>query len=195
MDNSITTGEIVRQVAVRWDMANGDPEGDPIQTEVRRLKDLAGVFSDENAYAMMNPEKEIYRVSFWSPVAPGTTGGLFIGSSRIMPGRVGAEYFMTKGHFHDRQESAEFYWGVKGEGLLLLMDADRKCRAEKVAAGSVHYIPAFTAHRLVNVGTIPLICGACWPSDAGHDYARIAKTGFSVRVFMKDALPFIQHIH
>jgi hypothetical protein len=36
--------------------------------------------------------------------------------------------------------------------------------------------------RLVNIGDSQLAVGACWPSDAGHDYASIDRAGFSVRV-------------
>ena len=47
--------------------------------------------------------------------------------------------------------------------------------------GSVHYIPGNVAHRVANTGNEPLIFLASWPSDAGHDYARIRETGFSKR--------------
>ena len=63
------------------------------------------------------------------------------------------------------------------------MDENGYCRWEKVFPGSVHYIPGNVAHRLANTGTETLRVGACWPSDAGHDYATIAANGFTKRLF------------
>jgi hypothetical protein len=36
---------------------------------------------------------------------------------------------MTKGHFHAIENRAEYYWGIEGEGILLLMDKKRNTRA------------------------------------------------------------------
>jgi glucose-6-phosphate isomerase len=130
-------------------------------------------------------------VQVWLPVAENTSAGLFFGTSTIMPGKVGNEYFMTKGHFHAKSDRAEFYWGVQGKGMLLLMDRNRNTRAEEVIPGSLHYIPGETAHRLVNTGDENLVVGACWPSDAGYDYDEIAQHGFSARLFEKDGKPVL----
>src|SRR5690606_14508962 len=99
---------------------------------------------------------------------------------------VGDEYFMTKGHFHVNRNRGEFYWGLEGEGLLVLMDEERKVEVQEVKKGSVHYIKGHVAHRVINTGSSQLSFGACWPSDAGHDYESIEKKGFSVRVMEKD---------
>jgi len=106
-----------------------------------------------------------------------------------MPGKVGSEYFMTKGHFHEKSDRAEFYWGVKGFGMLVLMDRERNTWAEEVHSGSLHYIGGEIAHRLVNTGDENLVVGACWPSDAGHDYAEIAMNGFSARLLEVEGEP------
>ena len=53
----------------------------------------------------------------------------------------------------------------------------------EIDIGSVHYIPGNVAHRLANTGTEVLRVGACWPSDAAHDYATIAASGFMKRLF------------
>lgn len=151
------------------------------------LGDLRGVFADADAdaWARMDPATLAYSVVMHAAVPEGTTGGLFFGTSLIEPGDVGGECFMTRGHFHALADRAEYYWGIAGHGLLLLMTADRRCRVERVSAGSLHYIPGHTAHRLVNTGAERLVVGACWPSDAGHDYASIEQSGFSVRVFRR----------
>jgi glucose-6-phosphate isomerase len=35
---------------------------------------------------------------------------------------------------------------------------------------------------VANTGNGPLTFGACWPADAGHNYAEIAQNGFSSRL-------------
>jgi glucose-6-phosphate isomerase len=48
--------------------------------------------------------------------------------------------------------------------------------------GSLHYIKGNTSHRVANTGESVLSFGACWPSDAGHDYNVIAKEWFCKKV-------------
>jgi len=166
-------------------------KGKPVLNQVRLLKDVKGIFSDQKAPDEMNPETPVYTVQAWLPVEDGTPGGLFFGVSTILPGKVGNEYFMTKGHFHSTSDRAEFYWGIAGKGMLILMDRDKNTWAEEVYPGSLHYIGSETAHRLANTGVVKLIVGACWPSDAGHDYKAIAESGFSARLLEVDGKPIL----
>ena len=156
--------------------------GESVQAEVRRLGELAGVFADEAARRAMDMQQVVYRVQRYQPIVEGTVGGLYFGNTIIEPGLVGDEFFMTKGHFHAKRDRGEYYWCLSGQGLLLLMDESRGYRVEVMQSASLHYIPGHTAHRCVNTGDDSLVFGACWPSDAGHDYEAIATDGFSVRV-------------
>ena len=165
--------------------------GEPVMNQTRKLKEIPGIFADEKAYAEMDQDQRAYTVQAWLPVADGTQGGLFFGASTIYPGKVGNEYFMTKGHFHSLGDRAEFYWGVQGKGMLILMDRDRNTWAEEVYPGSLHYIRGEIAHRLANTGSEDLVVGACWPSDAGHDYDEIAVNGFSARLIEIDGNPIL----
>lgn len=171
---------------VKLNPDNYELSGEPIIIQARKLKDIPGIFGDEIAYSEIDQEQVAYAVQAWLPVAEGTAGGLFFGTSTIYPGKVGNEYFMTKGHFHAKSDRAEFYWGVQGKGMLILMDRERKTWAEEVFPGSLHYIGSEIAHRLANTGNEKLIVGACWPSDAGHDYEEIAVNGFSARLVEVD---------
>lgn len=166
------------------------------QTRIARktIGELGGVFVDANAWQQVAPSTLAYTVAAHFPVADGAEGGLFFGVSMIEPGVVGEEFFMTRGHFHAKRDRGEYYWGESGEGLLILMAEDRKGRVEKVRPGSLHYIPGHTAHRLVNTGTTQLRVGACWPSDAGHDYDTIAKNGFSIRVFSRKGEVVVEQV-
>jgi len=174
---------------VELDLNNYALKGEPVSNQTRKLKDLSGIFLDQEAFDQMGPEQIAYTVQSWLPVADGTPGGLFFGISTIYPGKVGNEYFMTKGHFHAKSDRAEFYWGVQGKGMLILMDRERNTWAEEVYPGSLHYIGGEIAHRLANIGDENLIVGACWPSDAGHNYEEIAVNGFSARLLEVDGKP------
>lgn len=167
----------------------GEMQGPSLQRSVKRLRELSGLFQDETARKAMDQETIVYSVQWCEHLVQGTEGGLFWGSTRIEPGQVGREYFMTRGHFHAKRDRGEFYTAVQGEGLLLLMDENRQSRAEEMTSGSLHYIPAYTAHRTINTGSSPLIFWACWPSDAGHDYETIAAQNFSAHVVERNGKP------
>lgn len=164
-------------------------EGEPVVNQTRKLKVISNIFKQQEFLGNMDMEQTVYSVQSWMPLPEGTEGGQFFGVSTIYPGRVGDEYFMTKGHFHEIPDRTEFYWGIKGEGMLILMDRNRNTRAERVHPGSIHFIGSDIAHRLANVGREKLIVGACWPSDAGHDYDEIAVNGFSARLMDIEGVP------
>lgn len=168
---------------------NARLSGEGVTRDRKHLADLAGVFEDTASFRQMDGSQVVYEVDSWMPVPGSTEGGLFFGLTHLYPGTVGDEYFMTRGHFHAVENRAEYYWGIEGEGLLLLMDKDRNTRAERMTPGSLHYIPGFTAHRVVNTGSSILRFGACWPSDAGHNYEAIASAGFSARVKNRENTP------
>jgi glucose-6-phosphate isomerase len=164
-------------------------KGESVIHKKTYIRDLKGLYLDEEARVGMPQDTILYEVDAYFPVPEGTEGGLFFGITRINPGKIGNEYIFTKGHFHAKSDRGEYYWGIKGEGMLLLMDRERNCRAEIVRPGSLHYIPAHTAHRVANTGTIILSFGASWPSDAGHDYEEIFRNGFSSRLIEAEGEP------
>ena len=165
-----------------FDALAGSLSGKEVTRGGKSIGQLKGVFADEDARAAMPQDTPAYNVVAHFPVSEGTPGGLFFGVSLLEPGVVGREFFMTRGHYHAQIDRGEYYWGIRGTGLLVLMTKDRTWRVEPVKPGSLHYIPGHTAHRLVNTGDEQMAVGACWPSDAGHDYASIDRDGFSVRV-------------
>lgn len=157
-----------------------------IQESTRTLGQLEGIFADRDAFCAMDPNTVVYRVQAWRPVAEGTEGGLFWGTTMIEPGQVGAEYFMTHGHLHQKRNRTEFYGTVEGNGALILMNETRKTWMEPMSPGSLHFIPPNVAHRVANTGKGPLRFLACWPSDAGHDYEIIRREGFGARLLNID---------
>jgi glucose-6-phosphate isomerase len=165
-------------------------QGGSLDRISRRVGDLGDIFHDRRAYTALPKDKLVYEVVSSFPVPEGTEGGLFLGITYIHPGKVGDEYFMTKGHFHKIRNRAEIYICMEGEGMLILMNEDRtQTRAEKMEPGSVHYIHGYTAHRTANTGSGILSFGACWPSDAGHDYDTISEHGFSKILVDRGGVP------
>jgi glucose-6-phosphate isomerase len=108
----------------------------------------------------------------------------------VMPGRIGDEYFMTKGHLHAWREAAEFYIGLSGEGVMLLEDeVSGESRMAPLRAHAVVYVPGKTAHRTMNTGRVALTYLGVYPAKAGHDYAAIAGRNFRCVVIERDGQP------
>ena len=173
------------------DWSKGVLTGDSVQSFSKTLGQVRSIFQDQAAASRLPAELELYRVQLFAPVAEGTEGGLFWGSTTIHPGKVGDEYYMTKGHFHRLRNRGEYYATFHGEGALLLMDEQGATRYETMLPGSMHYIPGNTAHRVANTGSVPLVFAACWPSDAGHDYETIEREGFSARMLERNGKPVL----
>lgn len=174
---------------VDLDYDTGKIAGENVQTVQRQMRELEGIFQDAEAFAAKDPNEIVYEVQYVLPVPDGTEGGLFWGNTTVYPGKVGNEFYMTKGHFHAVRNRGEYYATILGEGALLLMKEGGAIRWEPMRPGSLHYIPGNTAHRAANVGSNPLTFLACWPADAGHDYETIRRSGFSGRMLDLNSKP------
>ncbi len=135
---------------VNW--ADGALQAPGLKVSENKLGQLTGIFRDQQAWRLLDPETVVYRVWWWEPVPSGTEGGLFWGITEIQPGRVGNEYFMTRGHWHVIRNRAEFYGTVAGIGKLVLMDRGGRTWFEDMTPGSLHYVAGEVAHRIVNTG-------------------------------------------
>jgi len=182
----------IYEPSVTVEIESGKLAGKKVINVTKKLGYLENLFSNEEARKEMDQDQIIYEVQAHLPVDDGTPAGLFFGNTIIHPGKVGDEYFMTKGHFHAQSDRAEYYWGIEGEGMLVLMDKNRNTWAEKMFKGSLHYIPADVAHRTVNTGSSKFVLGACWPSDAGHNYDEIMDNGFSARLVEGNGEPVLE---
>jgi glucose-6-phosphate isomerase len=148
---------------------------------VRRLSDLRSCFMDKAAVESRlacGEDSVLYTVTSVEPASG--EGQLHYGLGVLYPGRVGDEYFMTKGHLHAHRAAAEIYVGLSGEGAMLLEDeASGETRLVSLRADTIVYVPGHTAHRTVNTGTEPLVYLGIYPASAGHDYGAIARNNFS----------------
>jgi glucose-6-phosphate isomerase, archaeal len=179
----------ISESPIRVDWREGTLAGAGVRESLKTVGQMAGLYRDEAARLRLDPKTLVYRVQFWQPVRQGTEGGLFWGTTILEPGKVGAEYFMTHGHFHHIRNRGEYYATVQGEGALILMAENGETRQECMSPGTVHYIPGNTAHRVANTGKSQLVFLASWPSDAGHDYEVIRRSGFGASVIEIDGKP------
>jgi len=160
---------------------------------VRRLSDLEGCFEDPKAYqsALAADNPVVYRVIAVEPASG--PGDLHYGLGILYAGKVGNEYFLTKGHLHQTREASEVYIGQSGEGLMLLEDERTgESRTAPLGAGRVVYVPGHTAHRTVNTGSEPLTYFGIYPANAGHDYGAIAKRNFLKVVAEENGRPVMK---
>jgi glucose-6-phosphate isomerase len=176
-------------LGVHLDPATGALSGDGVVESVRTIGDLKGVFADEAAREAMNQAQVAYRVQAYEPGPEGTPGAVCAATTFLQPGMVGDEYLMTRGHFHANEDRPELEVTVAGEGMLVLMTEDRVTRAEPMRPGSVHHVPARTAHRVANTASAMLVFVSYWASETGHDYKAIRERGFSARVLQVDGQP------
>jgi glucose-6-phosphate isomerase, archaeal len=170
------------------DPLEGTIEGAP-QTE-RRLSDMRGSFADEDAFAvaLVQGDPVLYTLAAVAP-AQGE-GALHYAIAQIHPGCIGAEYYMTKGHYHAWRPAAEVYIGLSGAGFMLLEDEEsRESRLLPLTPNTVVYVPGHTAHRTINTGEIPLTYLGIYPAAAGHDYGSIATQNFRKVLVAVDGKP------
>jgi len=146
---------------------------------IRRLSDVIDIFQDKKAAEEALKENPIiYKV--YNVQIPEESGHLQHCISIVYPGKIGNEYYMTKGHFHKIKETAEIYLTLKGRGKLVMQTPDQKSKVLDMEEGSISYIPPYWAHRTVNTGNKPLIFFGAYRGDAGHNYGIIEEKGMAV---------------
>lgn len=159
------------------DLDTGSLTPDRDTVVIRRLADVRDLFLHEPRAELSSPVYEVFPVE-----VPPTNSNLLHSVTVLQPGKVGDEYFMTKGHFHAVRDRAEIYLGLAGSGRLVMATEDGDSAVEPLHRGTVSYVPGGWAHRSVNVGAEPLVFLAVYIGDAGYDYSTIEREGFPVRV-------------
>ncbi len=145
----------------------------------RTLGSMRGQYHDTAAYDELAADDDALLYEVYELARPHEAGELLHGISIVHPGRVGDEYYMTKGHYHAWRPASEYYIGIRGAGILLLEDeASGACWSTPLIANSGAYVPGHAAHRTVNTGTEPLIFLGIYPYNAGHDYGAIVERNF-----------------
>jgi len=163
--------------SVQFDFSDGTFEPVKQRTD-RHVSDLSMMFHDEQAVeqAIADGDKIVYEI--WYHPFETSESDMALGVTRINPGKVGDEFHMTKGHIHERDDQAEIYFCVQGEGYLLLQTLDGEFQAEQWSPGTISHIPPMWAHRVVNTGDDLLVFVASYHLCAGHDYEPVIERGF-----------------
>ncbi len=158
----------------------------------RKLSAMKGQFADRGAYDAMLAQEDVVLYEVYELKRPEVAGELLHGISIVHPGMVGEEYFMTKGHFHAQLETAEIYYCLKGQGMMVMETPEGDWAVEELQPGRVLYVPPRWAHRSVNTGqNEDLVTFFVYPGNAGHDYGTIEAQGFRKLVLQKDDQPQI----
>jgi glucose-6-phosphate isomerase, archaeal len=154
---------------------------------VRRLSAMQGQYLDAQAFeAMLTQDPVLYEV--YEIKRPELAGELMNGITIVHPGKVGEEYFMTKGHFHTVLDTAEVYYCLKGEGAMVMETLEGEWSVEELHSGRVLYVPPRWAHRSVNTSLREdLVMFFIYPANAGHDYGTIEQQGFRKLILERDS--------
>jgi glucose-6-phosphate isomerase, archaeal len=164
---------------------------------VRRLSNLRGQFYDQVAYDAMLAKEDTALYEVYEIKRPEVEGELLSGISIVHPGKVGDEFFMTKGHFHTVLETAELYYCLSGEGFMVMETPEGETAIESLAPGKVLYVPPRWAHRSVCTSSQEdLITFFVYPGHAGHNYGTIEENGFRKLIVEKgNQIEFIDNPH
>ena len=159
------------------------------ESSKRHVSNMRGMYADEAATEELIKNGDPLVYEFYEMGAPEKASDQAFGASITYPGKVGNEYFMTKGHFHTILDTAEVYYCLSGEGYMLLESPEGDWNAQRLSPGVAVYVPPRYAHRSVNTGDVPMVTFFCFRGDAGHDYGTIETKGYRKLIVEKDGKP------
>ncbi|TET55439.1 MAG: glucose-6-phosphate isomerase [Actinobacteria bacterium] len=155
----------------------------------RKLSSMLGMFADKDIFDQMLAKEDSMVYEVFEKEVPEQSGQLAHAVTVIHPGKVGNEYFMTKGHFHVKENNAEIYLGIKGNGGIIMQNKEGQSSYYPIEPGTVAYVAPYWAHRTVNTGNVAFSFLAIYPADAGHDYGSIEQIGFPKLVVEQNSHP------
>lgn len=145
----------------------------------RKLSALKGQFHDQKACEKMISTNDQLVYEVYEIKRPEVAGEMIMGISIVHPGKVGDEFFMTKGHFHIHLETSEMYYCIRGKGYMVMETPEGDTSAEALIPGRILYIPPGWAHRSVCTSRDDdLVNFFIYPANAGHNYSTIERDGF-----------------
>jgi glucose-6-phosphate isomerase len=178
------TGTTTLQPSALTVLADGMLTGSTAGYE-KRLVEMAGAYADAAAFqgAIETRGTDAVVYSVRSHQYDNSPGALIVGTSTLLPGTIGGEFAMTRGHLHRIANRGELYYCVSGHGLVLLDAVGGDSATVELTPGLATSIPGGWVHRSVNIGTEPFVTLFCYAADAGQDYEVIsAAGGMSMRI-------------
>jgi glucose-6-phosphate isomerase len=153
---------------------------------------MAEQYADSASCAELLAHGDVVLYEVYELARPSRPGELSHGTSILHPGKVGDEYFMTKGHFHSVADTAEVYYCLQGNGMMVMESPAGDWSVEELSAGRVLYVPPRWAHRSVNTSdSVDLVTFFIYPAYAGHDYGTIETAGFRKLVVERCGRPAV----
>ena len=183
--------EIMTPWAVDIDLITGVMR-EPDRVLVRKASAMRGYYQDAAALERLIGQGDPVHYEVFEKHIPETYGHLLLCISKLYPGRVGDECFMTKGHYHTISGTAEVYLCIMGTGTMMMKTAAGACRTEAMRRHRMVYVPPHWAHRSINTGDEALVSFCVYPADAGHNYGDIATEGFPRRVYVRQGKAVIE---
>jgi len=182
---------LIQPYTVEFDLEAGLMKR-PTTRTVRTAADMRGHYHDSRALEDLISSGNPTHYEVFESLPPEEYGHIFFCLSKLQPGKVGDEYFMTKGHYHTVVQTGELYLCLRGKGFLLMKTEDGQLAAKPFYRGAMVYVPPYWAHRSVNTGNEPLVSFCSYNAEAGHNYGDIEKQGFLKRVLDIGGTPVIQ---
>ena len=136
----------------------------------RTLRDLADLFCDPEAVRSRLSQDNPVIYEFHEYVAARKREELVAATCTLFPGKVGNEFHMTRGHFHDPANFAEVYFVESGRGLLLLQSREGHFATVDMEPGTIIYVPPDYFHRSANIGDEPLVFFGVYSGETDHNY-------------------------
>lgn len=144
----------------------------PDVMERTRLRDIKDIFYDVKAVRDRDDSEAIYKSYLRQ------NKGLSYRMVVVNPGKIGDEFYKTRGHFHRNAADTEIYLTLRGNGLLLLQHKrTNRCMFVPLKVGNVANVPPYYAHRVVNIGNEELTILSIFPRTSGSDYKTIREKG------------------
>jgi glucose-6-phosphate isomerase, archaeal len=177
-----------KPTAVQFNLLTGQIEPCSVY-EPRHVSNLAEMFFDQAEAQRIIAEGDplVYEIRHTHFAT--RNSDMALGVSTIYSGTIGGEYYMTKGHVHERDDQPEIYYCVRGNGLLLMDDLNGDFQATPFNAGTIVHIPPQYAHRVINTGNDLLVFVSAFHLAAGHNYAQVKEKGFAYRICEVDGQP------
>lgn len=158
----------LKSMAIRFNLDDGlSPDRKSIK---RMLSAMEGMYLDNEKLKEMLKDGDIVVYEFYNMGLPEDSGELGFGTTILYPGKIGEEYYFTKGHFHSILETAEIYYCIKGNGYLLMESPEGDVELQELKPEVSVYVPKRYAHRSINISDKePLISFFAYRADGGHD--------------------------
>lgn len=175
-----------------FDLLKGYCTSGKVQPIARHVSNMVTQFADADAAKELVAQGDPLLYEFYGLDLPEDDSGVLqFGTTILYPGKVGGEYFMTKGHFHTILDTSEIYYCLSGHGMMMMETPEGDVDWKDVNPGDALYVPGRWAHRSINTGSEPLVMFFVYRGDAGHDYGTIEEKGYRKIVVEQDGKPVV----